>query len=499
MDSFSNGFASSTSIKPSSVTNPSYNDAGGNNENELTPEIAAKLKKPQLPTKNFMSPTICTANKAAVSKKKVLAERNETLEVAEQTSLVRSSSFGSKSVKSPVVNSDSDVQKPYDPINNYLSPRPKFLRYNPDRRRKIFVLQENEDSVKNSNSFDAGLELGGDSTGFVDSCSPNESVVEGEDNINKAGECEEEGESDDEEEEVVEFEEDNGWKLTGFLKFLFAVIAVILTTNAICSMNSPTNSQTLESWSDFYGVAGLNVSEVGSCSITETNLVEGRLKEVDMVETIDDEVVSEEESSDSLQELGTLDLDEENDEADVIHGEMWIKQEEIVEIEASEAIEIREVVEGEREFDDQMLTADSDENEEIAEFEIAQEMDEINDVAGESETNEEEEEQFVNSTPSLKYDDSGEISHSHAPSVQLLGEFVFGEEADASNSLIHAATVSSGEAKSSNMETSTGDSVAYTEKTVRKQRRKNVEATAVVSPSPVRRSSRLQSRSVKSP
>ncbi|KAI3751784.1 hypothetical protein L2E82_22875 [Cichorium intybus] len=111
----------------------------------------------------------------------------------------------------------------------------------------------------------------------------------------------------------------------------------------------------------------------------------------------------------------------------------------------------------------------------------------------------EEEEQLVNSTSSLKYDDSGEINHSHAPSVQLLGEFVFGEEADASNSLIQAATVSSDEAKSSNMETSTGDSVAYTEKTARKQRRKNVEATAVVSPSPVRRSSRLQSRSIKSP
>ncbi|KAI3767206.1 hypothetical protein L2E82_17294 [Cichorium intybus] len=64
----------------------------------------------------------------------------------------------------------SQLPKPYDPINNYLSPRPKFLQYNPDQRRKILVLQENEESVE-----------------------------EGEDNVNKEGEREEEGESDDEE------------------------------------------------------------------------------------------------------------------------------------------------------------------------------------------------------------------------------------------------------------------------------------------------------------
>ncbi|KAF5788699.1 hypothetical protein HanXRQr2_Chr09g0362151 [Helianthus annuus] len=95
-----------------------------------------------------MSPTISAANKASIPKKKILGERNETLDAVEQH-------FGSKPVKCPVVDYDDDVErdfvgsKPYDPVKNYLSPRPKSLRYNPDRRRKILCLQENvEDQVE---------------------------------------------------------------------------------------------------------------------------------------------------------------------------------------------------------------------------------------------------------------------------------------------------------------------------------------------------------------
>ncbi|KAJ0751645.1 hypothetical protein HanPI659440_Chr09g0315251 [Helianthus annuus] len=61
----------------------------------------------------------------------------------------------------------------------YLSPRPKSLRYNPDRRRKILCLQENvEDQVEVSTDFDAG------SIGIPelqDSCSGQESVEEARD------------------------------------------------------------------------------------------------------------------------------------------------------------------------------------------------------------------------------------------------------------------------------------------------------------------------------
>ncbi|XP_023759517.1 uncharacterized protein LOC111907938 [Lactuca sativa] len=550
-------FTSSNSIKPSSVTDPSFSYAGGNNENELNPEMASRLKK-QSPTKNFMSHTICTTNKATVLKKKILGERNETLDVNEQPSLQRSSSFESKSVKSPVV--VDHVQKPYDPVNNYLSPRPKFLRYNPNRRRMISVLHGNEESVRSSNSFEApGMELGADSYGFVDSCSQKEEQTL--DLINNEGECEEEdeeGESqeeeeedeEEEEEEEIEFGDDERfWNLKGFLKFIAVVIAVIYTTQAICSMDSPTPFHTVETWSNVYGVSGLNFSQVGSCSLMETELVVGRLKEVDIVGVHDDE----EETSDSLQELGA-DIDLENDEADVIHGEMWKEDEDLDENDeiAEEMVAIYDV-EGEREVDDDdqtLVATDSDENEEIAE----QEMEEINDseietetiqsesfdlnlvgvigffmliltssfgvmysrrmkssppvtptVAGanheaekeeirvlEQEDHEEEESPLMKSTP-LQKDVSEEHSHIHPPSVELLGEFVFGE----SNSLIQS-TIFSGETKASHIENSTGDSVVYNEKTIKKQRRK-IEPTTVVTPSPMRRSSRLQNRSIKSP
>ncbi|CAH1422674.1 unnamed protein product [Lactuca virosa] len=536
-------FTSSNSIKPSSVTDTSFNYAGGNNENELNPEMASRLKK-QSPTKNFMSHTICTTNKATVLKKKILGERNETLDVNEQPSLRRSSSFDSKSVKSPVV--VDHVQKPYDPVNNYLSPRPKFLRYNPNRRRMVSVLHGNEESVRSSNSFEApGMELGADSYGFVDSCSQKEEQTL--DLINNEGECEEE----EEEEEEIEFGDDERfWNLKGFLKFIAVVIAVIYTTQAICSMDSPTPFHTVETWSNVYGVAGLNFSQVGSCSLMETELVVGRLKEVDMVGVHDDE----EETSDSLQELGA-DIDVENDEADVIHGEMWTEDEDLDENDeiAEEMVENYDV-EGEREVedDDQTLVADSDEIEEIAE----EEMEEINDAEIETETiqsesfdlnlagvigffvliltssfgvmysrwmkssppvtptvaganhdaeteeirvleqeigvHEEEEAPLMKST-SLQKDVSEEHSHIHPPSVELLGEFVFGE----SNSLIQS-TIFSGETKASHIENSTGDPVEFNQKTIKKQRRK-IEPTTMVTPSPMRRSSRLQNRSIKSP
>ncbi|GKD40199.1 hypothetical protein Tco_1260406, partial [Tanacetum coccineum] len=62
----------------------------------------------------------------------------------------RVETFGSKAGKFPVVgDADGEVGlKLYDPVKNYLSPRPKFLRYNPNRRRKI--LKENdEERVEN--------------------------------------------------------------------------------------------------------------------------------------------------------------------------------------------------------------------------------------------------------------------------------------------------------------------------------------------------------------
>ncbi|XP_024971290.1 uncharacterized protein LOC112510195 [Cynara cardunculus var. scolymus] len=112
----------------------------------------------------------------------------------------------------------------------------------------------------------------------------------------------------------------------------------------------------------------------------------------------------------------------------------------------------------------------------------------------------------VHQTPK---DVSKESSHVHAPTVELLGEFVFGGEVTSSSFRSNdmksytmsmdtrPTTVSSGQTRSSRMETSMGDSLQNTaEKMVKKPRRKNAEVT----PSPVRRSNRIQNRSaIKSP
>ncbi|PWA78685.1 hypothetical protein CTI12_AA210980 [Artemisia annua] len=119
-----------------------------------------------------------------------------------------------------------------------------------------------------------------------------------------------------------------------------------------------------------------------------------------------------------------------------------------------------------------------------------------------------EEQTLVTSAASLaesKEDVSEEISHINAPSVELLSEFVFGEEvtssvrsymspeANASNSLVQT-TVSFSRTSTSYTEISTGDS-----HTARKPRRKAAESSSMATPSSVRRSSRIQSRSVMSP
>lgn len=617
MEGFNNDFTSLTSVKRSPVANPLFNDAGGNNENEPNPEMASKFKK-QLPSKNFMNPTISAANKTAFPKKKILAERNQTLDVVDQTSLLRSSSFDSKAVKFPVVEADDYVEKdfvgksclqPYDPIKNYLSPRPKFLRYNPDRRRKIF----NEDGVKSSSSsssFDSGitsfgLELREDSSGSTDSCSQKEPVEEAMDMIDKeddTGSCsqkefveeamdmieiEDEGEDDEEdetEEEMVEFGEDKGCGLKGFLKFFLVVIALISTTQAICSMNSPTpSSQSLESvwefngygkrWSYVHGVAGLNFSEVRD-PIMESDLVVERLKDGEVYhdyQGLDAENEVENDETDVIQDAEIEVVDQDFNQDGVIAEIDETAESEVIEIPNVEAeIEVLDqdfdqdcVIEEEEQSDanekntqliiDDIETAKDMEDgiEEIDELEttdvliglagfdlivsvligvsvliltsfgiiyhskwmkmkpsspIATTMvaNEIN-LAAEKEDikNPEPSPSFTNSASLVENpmpkDVSKEISRVHAPTVELLGEFVFGGEAtsssfrtnDTKGYTISASAQPTTETRSSHIETPMGDSLRNTaEKTVKKPRRKIAEVT----PSPVRRSSRIQNR-----
>ncbi|KAI3759717.1 hypothetical protein L6452_07730 [Arctium lappa] len=560
---------------------------GGNNENELNPQMASKLKK-QSPSKNFMSPTISAANKTTFPKMKILAERNQTqtLDVVEQTSLLTPSNLDPKAVNFNVLEAiDDDVEKdfvgklclqPYDPIKNYLSPRPKFLRYNPNRRRKIF----NKDCVKSSSSsFDSDSQQESveevdliDKEDDTSSCCQKESFEEVKDLIDQKGEGENE---EEEEDEMIEFEEDKDKDcgLKGFLKFLIVGIVLISITQFICSMNSHTlYSHDLEAELGFK--KGLNLSiEVGD-PMRESGFMVGRLKELgvnddheelDAVETIEElgEVAIEEvellqglgdHQVELLQGLGDLDDEVENDEIDVIQDDddqlqlIEILQED--EIGESEVMEIPNV-EGEIEVLDQDFNQDGviDDVETtnvliglvgfdlivavligvsllvLTSFGVVhhskwmQMKQPSSHVATTMVANENlvaEKEDIKNPEPSPSFanpvslvenpmpeDVSKEISGVHAPTVELLGEFVFGAEVtsssfrsnDTKSDTISASArptaVSSGQTRSSHIETPIGDSLRNTaEKTAKKPRRKIAE----VAPSPVRRSSRIQNR-----
>ncbi|XP_058069605.1 uncharacterized protein LOC131218804 [Magnolia sinica] len=154
--------------------------------------IRAKSPVFSMGTKNFMAPTISAASKIAPSpRKKVLTERNETVRTSlashsegkslfpcmnsseiEETKEIESKSemgldsqvtsdypkvlevsFGPRTVEhecnehlgSSFASPDIDPPiPPYDPKTNYLSPRPMFLRYKPNRRIEVFLNKEKD-------------------------------------------------------------------------------------------------------------------------------------------------------------------------------------------------------------------------------------------------------------------------------------------------------------------------------------------------------------------
>uniref|UniRef100_A0A803NZ87 Uncharacterized protein n=1 Tax=Cannabis sativa TaxID=3483 RepID=A0A803NZ87_CANSA len=114
--------------------------------------------------KHYMSTTISAASKANLPRKKILGDRNEASEPSSSfetkfekisildnsdESLSQSNGGGEEEENEDalVVSADLASSPPYDPLTNYLSPRPQFLRYKPNRRhcRVIFHGREIED------------------------------------------------------------------------------------------------------------------------------------------------------------------------------------------------------------------------------------------------------------------------------------------------------------------------------------------------------------------
>ncbi|KAG8380032.1 hypothetical protein BUALT_Bualt07G0151300 [Buddleja alternifolia] len=263
MEGFEKGFSAS---KSTASPKRSITGSGENNENDSNQEQSNSNSKfhnhKKVVVKHFMSPTISAASKAAAPRKKILAERNENSSVSDdenkkrgsRNSGISHSDLSSSRVVSWYSRHESDEEgdinsvddssvKAYDPLTNYLSPRPKYLRFNPNKRIEILNRIEKEEKELNSSSDSQEVDVEEESS--VEN-------VKGIEKVEKSTEKEDGNMNNDydEEEEEEELEEERGWCLRGLLKVILTLIACLLSTSYICSMNSPITSPTQQAISN---------------------------------------------------------------------------------------------------------------------------------------------------------------------------------------------------------------------------------------------------------
>lgn len=295
----------------------------------------------KLTQKHYMSPTISAASKAIIPKKKILAERNEASEsIFSEPVVQKTSNLESKPTSSNSVTGKSDIAspqgfepndneenvvadgslRPYDPLTNYLSPRPKFLRYKPNRRQEIFHRLENEipegkDGLSSTSGSSESQKVSDEES---DSGSGHGSLISSTQEDAKQ-DHEEIEESDEENEEV---EEEEVWSVKRVLESLFWFVLLVISTLYVSSMNSPEPSPSLQS---FEG------PKYGYCEIQNRTLEAFMAKKVESGSNIWDE-------RDELQ----MALDQVSQKAD----DEWIKEEEMVQDVKmggeSEAVEVDE-------------------------------------------------------------------------------------------------------------------------------------------------------------
>ncbi|XP_021857656.2 uncharacterized protein [Spinacia oleracea] len=217
----------------------------GNNENLNE----SKRNSEQISKKPFMSPTISTASKSVTpNKKRILAERKPPKmgTISSSTTPTKSLSKISTFFSEDETFVPDSTTKPYDPVTNYLSPRPKFLRYNPNRKRKL-VLQTQAKSGSTTTSSSGvtvspksvSLDSQSSCSAFETTGNPDQEIVEDED------------------------EEEVGWKWV-LLNWFFVIFAVVFCTKYISSMNN--NPEMIE-FQDFgnltFGIVSLRSLDSG--------------------------------------------------------------------------------------------------------------------------------------------------------------------------------------------------------------------------------------------
>lgn len=212
---------------------------------------------------------ISATSKVTVPRKKILAEKNESLTSSDNIPFQKFSILESRNNLLHLVSGPSHCDRtssraisacnctsstaddelntcfadsslrPYDPLTNYCSPRPKYLRYKPNRRLEILqrsgVFYSQNSKIVVEEKY---LECDREYLNPPQEGSSQIMKVKGRDNSNDCQEAKDE----EEEEESEEFEEVKSWSWKGLLKYLLLVIFIGLPTAYISTMNSPRPS-----------------------------------------------------------------------------------------------------------------------------------------------------------------------------------------------------------------------------------------------------------------
>ncbi|XP_055827771.1 uncharacterized protein LOC129895990 [Solanum dulcamara] len=364
-------------------TSPLSSPSRSLSESRETNENEQPLINQKPVTKNFMSPTISAASKASIPiRKKILAERNELSSSCESLPPHKASNLGSKtsslnstshrSGKLPISSysyaseSDNDQEnnsvvdssyKPYDPLTNDLGPRPKYLRYQPNRRRgTVLDLQKSDDNQ-------GSLQQTQDPSNLPEECNlepeNDEDLVE---------------DSIEDDEEEIEEEVDQEWSLKGVFKILLLLVVFFLSGSNLSSMDSVVSSGSGDMirknifeavFHEVYGTGSVYVDEPeyyqsGFLELSQRE-VNYELKAVEFVEDIlellEVESVEMEETTEPQKgPSADIDIDQDDMEVEVIHSVVrGDEEEETMSTTADEVTNSNEVDEEEvRDFDDQL-------------------------------------------------------------------------------------------------------------------------------------------------
>ncbi|KAK8524879.1 hypothetical protein V6N13_015876 [Hibiscus sabdariffa] len=314
------------------------------------------------------------------SRKKVLGERNESPgSNSTITHFSKSPSLDSKpspeiiskasQKNSPNPESDPKVTSKdhYDPLKNYLSPRPQFLRYDPDRRREIFLrlgMEDKEGDDSTSESDDEADTVSSDNSSLASSSSQ-------EDEEFRDG-CESLFEEEDEEfdsEREEEIQEERAWSFRGVLKYFLLSVVLLLSTSYISSMNSPVSAPAFEGPALCFQNHSIGIAEGFEIGYKFLDAKQEQLGLLSFTQTMADEVIEEEMTENAnMGHIAILELEDTIVEPEeIVEGELMedgdgegehVTEDESVKIEWQEVQETGEQIEETRDVIEDKMVGD---------------------------------------------------------------------------------------------------------------------------------------------